>query len=282
MISADHAIARFRRDLALGIFARALLLVTAVGGVVISGSRVPSGNMIGSALMIAVMIAWLALNRRAARRSRQVADASSLIAAGRFEEAEKEIELGLREFSLARTVKLVGLHHLALLRHAERRYGESAILCRTLLNQRLGTMGNIARPTRLIMADALLETADLTGAYAAITALYQEKLSLIEAVQLQSIQLDYLSQIGAWDAMISGWREKVDMTEIMPTEVSARSQACLALAAKKLGGTTLSTWLVSRVELLIDPARLVAQRGVLAELWPGQLPVSGNAPAEPA
>src|SRR5690606_4345148 len=144
----------------------------------------------GVLVMVVVMGIWVALSIRSVRGSRLAAGSPSLIAAGQFEEAERQIETALRTFSLFRTVKLLSLHHLALLRHAQRRYHDAATLCRALLRQRLGAMSSINRQSRLILADALLEIGDLRGAHDAITGLYKQRLSLSEAMNLLQIELD--------------------------------------------------------------------------------------------
>ena len=48
----------------------------------------------------------------------------------------------------------------------------------------------------------MLELGDLRGAYSALAALYGQRLSLSEAMNLLLIQLDYESRIGAWEAML--------------------------------------------------------------------------------
>jgi hypothetical protein len=79
--------------------------------------------------------------------------------------------------------------------------------------------------------------------------------------------LDYASRIGAWQAMMSSIGTKVQLSELMPTANAARSQALLALAAKKMQRHDLSQWLRRRAELLADPAEIVAERPFLNELF---------------
>src|SRR5438034_240127 len=98
-----------------------------------------------------------------------------------------------------RTSKLLGLHHLAMSRHAQRRWQDSALLCRALLRQRLGSVRALSRSSRLMLADSLLELADLHGAHRAINDLFGERLMLAEALNLLQVQLDYASRIGAWE-----------------------------------------------------------------------------------
>ena len=66
---------------------------------------------------------------------------------------------------------------------------------------------------------------------------------------------------------------KVQLAELMPTEAAARSQALLALAARKLGREDWAQWLgAARARLLTDAARLMDQRPVLRELWKWDVP----------
>ena len=215
---------------------------------------------------IAALWFWLSIN--SARSSRTAAESPSLIAAGQFEEAERNIELAVRTFSLFRPVKLQALHHLALLRHAQRRWQESAALAKALLRQRLGALQPISRPTLLLLADSLLEMGDVRGAYDAIARLYRERLSLPEVLNLLAIQLDYSTRIAAWPSMLDNVMEKVQLAELMPPVVAARSQAALALAAQKAGRADLADWLRARVELLTDVKQMSQERPALAELWP--------------
>jgi len=202
-------------------------------------------------------------------------DSPSLIASGQFEEAERRIDLALRSFSLFRHVKVLGLHHLALLRHAQRNWQESALLCRALLGQRLGSVQGVSKPARLMLADALLEMGDVRGAAGAIAGLYEQRLSLNEVMKLLAVQLDYQSRLGAWDEMMAGITTKVQLAELMPAQSSARAQAMLALAAKHAGRDDWSDWLRRRAELLCDVEKLTNDRPVLWELWEVRMKAEG-------
>src|SRR5207248_2932051 len=170
-------------------------------------------------------------------------------------------------FSLFRTSKLLSLHHLAVLRHAQRRWHDSAELSRALLRQRLGSLRALSRQSRLILGESLLELGDLRGAHEAISGLYDQRLSLAEALSLLNVQLDYLWRINAWESMLQGVASKVQLAELMNTTTSARVQAFLALAAKKLGREDWETFLRRRVELLVDVDELIKSRPVLHDLY---------------
>jgi len=233
----------------------------------------PDNVRILSLLGVGSIWFWLSLN--SARGSRAAAESPMLIAAGEFEAAERNIENTVRTFSLFRAVKLQSLHHLAILRHAQRRWQDSAALSRALLGQRLGPLQPLSKSTRLLLADSLLEMNDLRGTYQAIAGLYQEELSLPELLNLMSVQLDYSARIGAWTSMIDSVMSKVQLAELLPAAAGARAQALLALAARQLGRTDLADWLAARAALLADPAKLVAERPMLGALWPQEAVANG-------
>jgi len=265
MITAEHAISRFRRDLTLGAAVRFALLGAALLCVLVGpffGKRFDS-----TIALFVIGMVWLVLSFRSARNSQQTAMFPSLIAAGQYDVAEQQIERTLNTFSMFKSVKVLSLHNLAMLRHAQNRYQESAMLCRALLGQRLGPLDHLTKTSRLILADDLLELNDSAGAYEAIAELYNYRLTLGEALRLLYVEQDYLWRIGAWDRMFAGINTKVQLAEILPTPQSARTQALLSLAAKKLNRTDWSDWLRRRVELLTDVQSLIGQRPVLRELW---------------
>jgi hypothetical protein len=265
-ISAEYAISRVRRDLTLGALLRFALLGSALLCVLV-GPFTPAALHSTAALFV-IGAVWLVLSFRSAQGSRESAIFPSLIAAGQYDAAERQLQKSLATFSLFKSVKVISLHHLAMLRHAQNRYQESAMLCRALLGQRLGPLDHLSKTSRLILADDLLELNDLSGAYQAIARLYHYRLSLGEALRLLWVEQDYLSRIGAWDAMMANIPTKVELAELMPTTQSARTQALLALAAKKVGRKDWSDWLRRRVELLLgDVKGLISQRPMLAELW---------------
>jgi tetratricopeptide (TPR) repeat protein len=203
------------------------------------------------------------------RGQRLAAESPSLIAAGQFDEAENHIERALRSFSLFRSSKVMSLHHLALLKHVQKHWRETAALCRALLKQRPGTLRGLAKITRLLLADALLELNDLPGAYASLAVLYHEHLSLGEAVNLLAIQLDYESRIGAWETMLP--RGAIYKRVQLPAETSARAQALMALAAMKTGQHSWADWLRARAQLLADPTDLINERPLLSKVWTKQV-----------
>jgi hypothetical protein len=161
----------------------------------------------------------------------------------------------------------MSLLNLALLRLAQKRWPDAALLCREVLASPKGTPDHVSKSGRLMLADSLLEMGDLRGAHEALSGLYVHRLTLGEALNLLRVQADYLARIGAWEQLFQGVATKVALAEIMPPANGARVQAMLALAARKTGRPEWSNWLRRRVELLVDVRELAAERPVLRELW---------------
>ena len=265
MIPAHAVVSRVQRDLTLSAVLKVALGVAAAVAIL---SPSALGNIANhSVLLLGVGVVWLLLSYRSIKGSRLAADAPSLIAAGRYDAAERQIDQALSSFSLFRTTKLLGMHHLATLRHAQRRWNEAALLCRALVRQRLGALAPLARQSRLILADSLLEMGDARGAHEAVVPLYQERLTLGEALQLLSVNLDYQARVGDWRQMTARIETKAQMAELMPAAQAARAQALLALAAKRVGRDDWTSWLRRRVELLTDVQELCVRRPMLWELW---------------
>lgn len=265
MISVESAIVRARRGLQLSSLLNALLILIIILFPFLQATfKWPIDPIIALSVVGAV---WIVLFVQSLRSSRLVADSPSLIAAGQFDIAEAQIDTALRSFSIFRAVKLLGLHHLAALRHAQNRWQDAATLCRALLAQRRVATQGIGRSTQLMLADSLLELDDVPGVGGTLTHLYSQRLSLGEALSLLLVQLDYESRLGAWQDMMRGVSTKATLAELMPTTKSARAQAFLALAARNTGRADWESWLRRRVELLVDPQELCARRPLLQELW---------------
>ena len=265
LLPAQTAISRFRRDLTFSRLLKGLFVLAVPAAFLLRAA----GAAWVDPLMVLPVVAcvFLVLSFGSVKGSRLMADSPSLIASGQFEEAEKRIDEALRSFSLFRHVKVLGLHHLALLRHAQHDWQESALLCRALIGQPLGNLRGIGKPARLMLADALLEMGDVRGAGDAIGGLYEQRLSLPELMKLLVVQLDYQSRTGAWADMMNGVTNKVQLAELMPAPSAARSQALLSLAAKKTGRADWADWLRRRAELLADVQKLTTERPILWELW---------------
>jgi hypothetical protein len=263
-MQARQAISRFRRDLTLS---TALNFFLALGAIFCILLPLGTGGFMGTMLLTVVGTVWLILSYQSIKGSRLAMSSPGLIAQGKLEDAEHQIEQSLRSFSLFRAAKLLSLHHLALLRHAQKRYEDSAQLSRELIKQRAKSLGHVQRQSQLLLAEALLELGDLNGAYQAISQLYHQRLSLSEALNLLAVQLDYQTRINAWEQIFQGVEHKVQLAELMQSPKAARVQAQLALAARKVGREDWAQWLRKRAELLADVGEMTKTRPMLWELW---------------
>lgn len=266
MISVQEAISRFRRDATVSLIVKGAL--GAGLGAVFVLNFLPVGKVVSPSLLLMLLGGvWFVLWYMTMKGSRLAAESSTLIASGRLEQAEQQIEQSLRAFSISPSVKSMSLLNLALVRLSQKRWAETALLCREVLSRRKGAPEHMSKSGRLMLADSLLEMGDLRGTHEAISGLYNHRLSLGEALNLLRVQTDYLARIGAWEQLMIGVETKVELSEIMPTANAARVQAVLALAARKIGKLDWANWLRQRVELLVDVRDLAKERPVLWELW---------------
>jgi hypothetical protein len=113
----------------------------------------------------------------------------------------------------------------------------------------------------------MLEMGDTDAAHEALAGLYQHRLTLAEAINLLAVQADFHARAGNWAELAAGIEAKVQLAELMPAALAARTQALLALAAKKTGRAEWASWLTRRAELLADVQELCARRPILWELW---------------
>lgn len=265
MIPAEMVIARVRRDLTISAIVKAALVALVFAVLLWRGFG--TSGIVDVLVLTLIGGAWLTLSYRSAKGSRLAADSQWLIATGEYDAAEQQIEQSLQTFSLFRNAKLLSMHRLAMLRHAQRRWPDAVALCRALLSQRLGGLKGLSKPSRLILAESLLEMDDARGARDALAGLYEQRLSLGEAVTMLAVQVDYLARMENWPQMMDRIATKVQLAELMPTASAARTQALLGLAAKKTGRQEWASWLRRRVELLADVQELCSRRAMLWELW---------------
>jgi hypothetical protein len=266
VISVQEAIANFRRDVTVGLVLKGVMGVAA--GMVLALHFTPLSKVLDPTLLLMILGGiWLSLWYRTMKGSRLAAESTSLIASGHFEQAEAQIEQSLRAFSMSPTVKSMSLINLAIVRLAQKRWPDTALLCREVLSAKKSASEQVSKSGRLLLADSLLEMGDLRGAHEALSGLYRYRLSLPEALNLLRVQTNYLARIGAWRDVVQNLAEKVGLAELMPAAKGAQTQALLALAASKVGLTEWANWLRRRVELLVDVPALIQERPVLSEVW---------------
>jgi len=158
---------------------------------------------------------------------------------------------GLDRFTLYRSVRVMLYHHLAVLRHRQRRYGETMRICWALLSRPSHGLGdNVQRRVRLLLADACLHRGEPVHAHAALVPLYVEQLDLNDALQLLDLQTRYERMCGQASRMLHVAQRKVRLAELMPPEPAARIHRLLGEAAEMLNRPQTAAWLHERAALL--------------------------------
>jgi hypothetical protein len=170
--------------------------------------------------------------------------------------AEAVIASGLARKPLARSVRLALYHRVAVLRHRQQRFAESAAICRSLLAMDQGRSLESRPHLLLMLVEADLHTGDINGAYQALLELHQIKLRLGERLQLLALQTRYELTIGQDAAAVANLQQKVAMAEMMPAPQCGMLHAMLSSAAARLGQHDRSTWLGRRAQLLCTAEQL--------------------------
>lgn len=273
----DQAIRRVSRDMFL-MWAVHLLLA---GGVMVA-MMVGSVTSMSPVLLAAIPCTlWVLLAFNGMREARNAMNWPGLIAAGRLEEAEKQIENAIRAFSLVRSVKLLSLHQLAVVKMAQRKWSDAVAISGAVLQIRTGKDESLTRAALLVMASASVQTGELPLAFQAIGRLRAMQLTLDEQLALLAAECAYMARIGAWSELLRGIDQKARLAELMPCLVAAQTQAYLLLAAKKSQRQDWADYLMGRVELLTEGAgedgvplrnRLISEEPLLAELWSERAP----------
>lgn len=267
----EQAIRRVNRDMILGWTVHILLglgvLVALLGGAAMGVSPVLLAGI--------PCTLWVLLAINGMRETRDALRWPSLIAAGRLDEAQKQIEQAIGRFGVLRSVKLLSLHQLAVVKAAQRQYRDALDLSRAILQYRLPKDQAMRRASLLLLAGSAVECEQYTEAFAAMTRLRSMPLALDEQLSLLVAETNYMGRLGAWNEMAVSLSEKAKLAELMPTETSAQVQAWLALAARKTGNVQWEQYLVRRCGLLVEPSKLCDGVPVFRELWAGE---TGNAP----
>ncbi len=243
------------RDLQLDLVLRrsaVMVAVLAIGAVVYL-DRV--GSTVGFALVVLLVVGWMWMNSISAGVWRSLPSVTAMISRDP-ESAEAGLAELMRRRPLVPWVRLLLYHRLAAIRHQQQRFGESAAICRELLNRSLGPVRKVRGALLLMLAEASLQCRDLYGAYSALSELRRENLNVAERLQWLALQTRYEVLIGSDQAVLNGVRHKLLWAELMPADHCGAVHAMMYVAARRAGKTELADWLYRRSELLCDPTRL--------------------------
>lgn len=259
-ISTHRAILLVRRWRWIALFLR-------VGLVLGLGAAIYAYEKGGGFIVVAGMfVVWTIVSSLNARTRRLAFDAGQHIAAGEFDLAEDRLTQSLTSFTLAGSTKQFGLHQLAMLRHAQARWSDAAALARAFLSSRTTAAANDI-PSRLVLAESLLEMGDLDGVERMVRELGSYRLNLRQTLVLTQLRLDVLARRGKFASAFQNPYATLGLVELMPASVSARCHAILALAAKRVGDSTWWHWLANRARLLGDVDALFESRPFLREAF---------------
>lgn len=206
-------------------------------------------------MMVAAIVGWMMLNILSARTHREVMDMAGLIELD-SDAAERYLVKLMRRRPLMRWVRLLLYHRMALLRHAQGQYEESADICRTLIERPMGQAERVRANTLLTLLHARLQLEDYSGAYEAIQHLQVSPMSLMERMTLLSLQTRYELGIEAYAQAVSGAWEKVQMSELMPPVLCGSLHVMLGRAAAEVGDEQMADWMDRRAALLLTPEQL--------------------------
>lgn len=242
-------ISAYRRTYAAGVAARfSLVALTVIGAAMVA---VPAWRGWGMGLVLVSTVAYVVLSHRALRVSRDALEAPDHIARGDTEEAERVIRDALRRFSIFPAHRLVELHHLAVLRHQQKRFAEAAELASAVLQSGTSRLGREAAAavrtgSALVRLESLLELGDLRSAFAQLQALGATTLPLAESVRLLSARTKYEAAVGAWGHLLHDLPGKTALADLMPAGPYATVHAIWASAARRGGRADLARWLAAR------------------------------------
>ena len=214
------------------------------------------GSAAGVLGAVVLVIGWALLNRAGAQVARTLPQLGALAdqnpAAGEAALADL-----LNKRLLPRWVRLMLVHRLALLRHRQQRYGESAAIAQTLLTaERIGPVARHRANLLLLLVEARLELRDPVGAWMGLDALARTPVSLSEGLQRMALRARYEVMAGQDAAALHLVEQKVRLAELMPGPQCGAFHALLATAAHRLGRADDHRRWWARVELLCSPEQI--------------------------
>ncbi len=236
-------------------FLRGAVLLAVVAAAVFVIVYDGTADLWTSLAVLTVFFTWLGMGAVSASVSRRLPQVAALTETGP-DQAEAMITQALRRRGLLRWVRLMVYHRLAVLRHRQRRYEETAAICAAVLRHPLGP-GESARAHLLLMlAESRLQLSDPEGAWPVLLELYATRLSLVEALQRMALQTRYEVVVGHHAAAMHAADRKIGLAELMPGPQCGAMHAMLATAARATRHEDLAGWLWRRAELLCSPDQL--------------------------
>lgn len=217
----------------------------------------PVGAASSSLLILLVVASWVLLSIADARVAARLPVITAMLDENP-DEAEDMLARALARWPLHRSLRLLLMHRLAVLRHQQQRLDESAAICQWMLSRPLGNARHVRPHLCLLLAEARLTAGDLVTAYWALSELHRLPRTLIETLQMLALQTRYEVAVGHDAAALSRLAQKLPLIELMPAPQCGATHALLAGAADRLNRPDLAQWLRERAELLAGPQPLAA------------------------
>lgn len=214
-----------------------------------------TGSFAGLALGLLLVMGWIAVNSISAGVWRALPRVTAMIGPNPSA-AEAALALHLKRRPLMRWIRLMLYDRLASIRHRQHRFAESAAICQAVLSLSVGPMRRQRGGLLLMLAEARLQCRDFYGAYLALTELHREKLPLAESLQRLALQTRYEVLAGLDRAALSNTRQKLLLSELMPSMHCGAMHAMLTVAASRTGQVKLADWLGRRSLLLCGPKQI--------------------------
>jgi len=242
---------QLRVDLAL----RLMIVAGVVAILAITFDFDDNGSLLSLLAIFLAVFVWIYLNNLSARASSQLPHITAMIDSDP-PAAEHALAEQLRRRPLLRWIRLMLYHRLAMLRHRQHRFAESAAICHTLLMYPTGPGRDSRAQLLLMLTESRLECRDVLGAYFALQSLHETRLSLVEHLQRLTLQTRYEVTIGADRAALRAAHQKIQLVELLPAPQCGAVHAMLATAARRADQQNLARWLWQRVELLCTPEQV--------------------------
>jgi hypothetical protein len=228
----------------------------------------------GGVIVFATTLLWFAVNSVSAKTWHELRQITALIDHAP-NHAEDRLAGALKRWPLQRSVRLLIHHRLAMLRHRQQRFAETATIGAAVLRYRMGNAERIRAHLLLLMAESYLILGQLDHAYATLHQLYGLQLNLVESLQRMALQTRYEISAGQDDQALRSLDSKIELAELMPATQCGALHAMFAIAARRSEQTTLANWLQQRAELIggREPLDKLAEHSAfldMADLNPAQ------------
>lgn len=196
------------------------------------------------------IVAWVAMTFASARVTRELPRITALVLTN-SEDAELAIQRALGPLPMMRWVRLQVYHRLAVLRHRQGRFDDTAAICENLMAYPLGPGKGVATHVLLMLAESRLTLGQTPAAYPALLRLHQRELGLAESLQYAALQTRYEFMMGRADQAASDWASKAQWAELLPMPAAGIATQTLAQACAQAGLNEPARWLKTRAELML-------------------------------